>query len=96
MAKVVVTSINLEEQAQIILSLDEKIKELSELRKEKANEIKTLMENAEVTKLKAGSHVFKLSEILRNTVDTKRLKTEFATIYKNLLKSSSYFKFEVV
>lgn len=96
MAKVVVTSINLEEQAQIILSLDEKIKELSELRKEKANEIKTLMENAEVTELKAGSHVFKLSEILRNTVDTKRLKTEFATIYKNLLKSSSYFKFEVV
>lgn len=96
MAQVVVTSINLEEQAGIILSLDEKIAELQELRKEKANEVKALMQEADLTELKAGKHTFKLSEILRNTVDNKRLKLEFSDIYKKLLKSSSYLKFEVV
>ena len=96
MAQVVVTTINLEEQAGIILSLDEKIAELQELRKEKANEVKSLMKEADLTELKAGKHTFKLSEILRNTVDNKRLKLEFADIYKKLLKSSSYLKFEVV
>lgn len=96
MTQVLVTNINLEEQAQIILSLDEKIEELQELRKEKANEVKALMQEANITELKAGKHLFKLSEILRNSVDTKRLKSEFSNIYKMLLKSSSYFKFEVV
>ncbi len=96
MAQVVVTNINLEEQAGIILSLDDKIAELQELRKEKANEVKALMQEAQVNELKAGKHTFKLSEILRNTVDNKRLKLEFADIYKKLLKSSSYLKFEVV
>lgn len=96
MAQVVVTTINLEEQAGIILSLDEKIAELQELRKEKANEVKALMQEADLTELKAGKHTFKLSEILRNSVDTKKLKTDFSEIYKALLKSSSYLKFEVV
>jgi len=94
--KVLVTNLNLEEQAGIILSLDEKIAELQELRKEKANEVKNLMQEANLTELKAGKHLFKLSEILRNSVDTKKFKTEFAEIYKALLKSSSYCKFEVV
>ena len=89
-------SINLEEQAGIILSLDEKIAELQELRKEKANEVKALMQEAELTELKECKHTFKLSKILRNSVDTKKLKTDFSEIYKALLKSSSYFKFEVV
>ena len=96
MAQVVVTTINLEEQAGIILSLDDKIAELQELRKEKANEVKALMQEAQVNELKAGKHTFKLSEILRNSVDTKKLKTDFSEIYKALLKSSSYLKFEVV
>ena len=96
MTQVIITNLNLEEEASIILSLDEKIAELQELRKEKANEIKSLMQEAKVNELKAGKHTFKLSEILRNTVDNKRLKLEFAGIYKQLLKSSSYLKFEVV
>ena len=96
MAQVVVTTINLEEQAGIILSLDDKIAELQELRKEKANEVKALMQEAQVSELKAGKHTFKLSEILRNSVDTKKLKTDFSEIYKALLKSSSYLKFEVM
>ncbi len=96
MTQVVVTTINLEEQAGIILSLDEKIAELQELRKEKANEVKALMQEAKINELKVGNHTFKLSEILSNSVDTKKLKTDFLEIYKALLKSSSYFKFEVV
>ena len=55
------------------------------------------MTEANITELKADSkHTFKLSEILRNTVDTKRLKLEFKSIYASLLRPSSYFKFEIV
>ena len=96
MTKAIFTNINIEEQAGLILSLDQKILELQELRKEKANEVKELMQQANLTELKAGKHTFKLTEILRNSVDTKKLKSEFTEIYKALLKSSSYFKFEVV
>lgn len=92
---VIITNIDLAEQANTILTLDEKIAELQELRKEKANEVKELMTQANVQELKAGKHTFTLKEILRNNIDTKRLKKEFSKIYKDLLKPSSYLKFEV-
>jgi len=82
MTQVLVTSINLSEQASLILSLDEKIAELQELRKEKVNEIRAIMTEANITELKADSkHTFKLSQILRNSVDMARLKKEFKSIY---------------
>lgn len=96
MTTVITTNINLENQANLILSLDEKITELQELRKEKVNEVRAIMEQANLTELKAGKHLFKLSEILRNSLDMKTMKAKYAELYKALLKSSTYFKFEVV
>ena len=97
MTQVLVTSINLSEQASLILSLDEKIAELQELRKDKVNEIRAIMTEANITELKADNkHTFKLSQILRNSVDMARLKKEFKSIYASLLRPSSYFKFEIV
>lgn len=96
MNKVIVTDINLEEQAGIILSLTEKIEELTELKKEKLQEVRTIMEQANLKELPAGNHTFKLSEILRNSLDMKTMKSKYAELYKALLKSSVYVKMELV
>lgn len=95
MAKLITTNINLEDNARVIKSLDAKIAELKELRDEKVAEVKSLMAEADVMELQAGTYTFTLKEITRNNVDTKTLKTKYAEIYKALLKVSSYIKFEV-
>lgn len=96
MTQVITTNIDLEANGQLIKALDSKIAELKELRDEKIAEVKDVMTKANVFELKAGIFTFKLNEITRNNVDTKALKTKYMDIYKALLKTSSYFKFEVV
>lgn len=95
-AQVITTNINLEDNAKVIKSIDSKIAELKELRDEKVAEVKDIMNKANVLELQAGAYTFKLTEITRNNVDTKVLKTKYAELYKALLKVSSYMKFDVV
>lgn len=94
--QVITTNINLEDNAKVIKSIDSKIAELKELRDEKVAEVKDIMNKANVLELQAGAYTFKLTEITRNNVDTKTLKTKYAELYKALLKVSSYMKFDVV
>lgn len=94
--QVITTNINLEDNAKVIKSIDSKIAELKELRDEKVAEVKDIMNKANVLELQAGAFTFKLTEITRNNVDTKTLKTKYAELYKALLKVSSYMKFDVV
>ena len=96
MNKIITTNINLEDNAKVIKSIDSKIAELKELREEKVAEVKEIMNQANVTELKAGAFTFTLKEITRNNLDTKTLKTKYAELYKALLKVTSYLKFEVV
>jgi len=93
---VITTNVNLEENAKVIKSLESKINELKELRDEKIAEVKDIMNQANVMELTAGAFTFKLTEITRNNVDTKTLKTKYAELYKALLKVSSYMKFDIV
>lgn len=94
--QVITTNINLEDNAKVIKSIDSKIAELKELRDEKVAEVKDIMNKANVLELQAGTYTFKLTEITRNNVDTKTLKTKYAELYKALLKVSSYMKFDIV
>lgn len=94
--QVITTNINLEDNAKVIKSIDSKIAELKELREEKVTEVKNIMNKANVLELQAGAYTFKLTEITRNNVDTKTLKTKYAELYKALLKVSSYMKFDIV
>lgn len=94
--QVITTNIDLEDNAKVIKSIDSKIAELKELRDEKVAEVKDIMNKANVLELQAGAFTFKLTEITRNNVDTKTLKTKYAELYKALLKVSSYIKFEIV
>ena len=95
-ATVITTNVNLEDNAKVIKSLESKIAELKELRDEKIAEVKDIMNQANVMELTAGAFTFKLTEITRNNVDTKTLKTKYAELYKALLKVSSYMKFDIV
>lgn len=95
-AQVITTNIDLEDNAKVIKSIDSKIAELKELRDEKVAEVKDIMNKANVLELHAGAFTFKLTEITRNNVDTKTLKTKYAELYKALLKVSSYMKFDIV
>ena len=95
-AQVITTNINLEDNARVIKSIEAKIAELKELRDEKVAEVKEIMNKSNVMELQAGAFTFKLTEITRNNVDTKTLKTKYAELYKALLKVSSYMKFDIV
>ena len=95
-ATVITTNVNLEDNAKVIKSLESKIAELKEFRDEKIAEVKDIMNQANVMELTAGAFTFKLTEITRNNVDTKTLKTKYAELYKALLKVSSYMKFDIV
>ena len=95
-AQVITTNVNLEDNARVIKSIEAKIAELKELRDEKIAEVKEIMNKANVMELQAGAFTFKLTEITRNNVDTKTLKTKYAELYKALLKVSSYMKFDIV
>ena len=95
-AQVITTNVNLEDNARVIKSIEAKIAELKELRDEKVAEVKEIMNKANVLELQAGAFTFKLTEITRNNVDTKTLKTKYAELYKALLKVSSYMKFDIV
>ncbi len=89
-AQVITTNVNLEDNARVIKSIEAKIAELKELRDEKVAEVKEIMNKANIMELQAGAFTFKLTEITRNNVDTKTLKTKYAELYKALLKVSSY------
>ena len=54
--KVLVTELNLEEIAGIILSLTEKIEELTELKKEKLQEVRQLMEEKNLSRKRKTEH----------------------------------------
>lgn len=95
-AQVITTDINLEDNARVIKSIEAKIAELKELRDEKVAEVKEIMNKANVFELQTGAFTFKLTEVTRNNVDTKTLKTKYAELYKALLKVSSYMKFDIV
>lgn len=96
MTTTIITNVNLEDNAKVIKSLESKIAELKELRDEKIAEVKDIMNQANVMELTAGAFTFKLTEITRNNIDTKTLKTKYAELYKALLKVSSYMKFDIV
>lgn len=93
---VITTDLNLEEEAKVIKSLESKIAELKELKDERIAKVKEVMNKANILELQAGSYTFKLTEITRNNIDTKILKTKYSELYKALLKVSTYFKFNIL
>ena len=95
-AQVITTNINLEDNARVIKSIEAKIAELKELRDEKVAEVKDIMNQANVMELQAGAFTFKLTEITRNNIDTKTLKTKYAELYKAMAVLGCIFAVGVI
>lgn len=96
MAKVIVTNLNLEEEVKIIKTWEEKIAELSQIKEEKVNQIKELMEKEQLSELQAGTFTIRLSEVVRNNFNTSAFKKKYLELYNAFIKQSTYKKFSIV
>ena len=96
MAKVIVTNLNLEEEVKIIKTWEEKIAELSQMKEEKVNQIKELMEKEQLSELQAGAFTIRLSEVVRNNFNTSAFKKKYLELYNAFIKQSTYKKFSIV
>ena len=96
MAKVIVTNLNLEEEVKIIKTWEEKIAELSQMKEEKVNQIKELMEKEQLSELQAGTFTIRLSEVVRNNFNSSAFKKKYLELYNAFIKQSTYKKFSIV
>ncbi len=96
MAKIIVTNLNLEEEVKIIKTWEEKIAELSQMKEEKVNQIKELMEKEQLSELQAGTFTIRLSEVVRNNFNTSAFKKKYLELYNAFIKQSTYKKFSIV
>jgi predicted phage-related endonuclease len=90
-------TINLPEEAlEVCMEYDrlsEELKRVEEAKNAAANQLKSYMKEAETGMVGDRKVTWKL--ISKNTVDTKRLKSEQPEIYSSFLKDSSYRRLSV-
>ena len=94
MTTVIITS-NLENEIKDIRALDAKINELKELKEEKENIIKTVMDNAGVEEMSIGSFCVRFQNVVRNNFNTSLFKKKYLELYNAFIKQSTYRKFSI-
>ncbi|MEN2765802.1 YqaJ viral recombinase family protein [Ornithinibacillus xuwenensis] len=91
--KTIDLSFSYKEKLDSLQEIKANIKQLQELAKQTENEIKYELKDAEVGFVQ--NYEVSWKEITSNRVDSKRLKNDFPNIYEQVLKPSSYRKFNV-
>ena len=94
MTTVIITS-NLENEIKDIRALDAKINELKELKEEKENIIKTVMDNAGVEEMLIGAFCVRFQNVVRNNFNTSLFKKKYLELYNAFIKQSTYRKFSI-
>ncbi|MBQ8458828.1 hypothetical protein IJ579_00565 [bacterium] len=94
MTTVIITS-NLENEIKDIRTLEAKINELKELKEEKENIIKTVMDNAGVEEMAIGSFTVRFTNVVRNNFNTSAFKKKYLELYNAFIKQSNYRKFTI-
>ena len=95
MAKVITTNLNLEEEIKIIKTWEEKIAELTQMKEEKINQIKELMDRENLSELSAGVYTIRICNIVRNNFNTSAFKKKYLELYNAFIKQSTYRKFSI-
>ena len=95
MANVVIIS-NLEKEVQDIKTLEAKINELKELKEEKENLVKTVLEEAGVEEMNIGAFTVRFTNVVRNNFNTSAFKKKYLELYNAFIKQSNYRKFTIV
>lgn len=95
MAAIIITA-NLENEIREIRTLEAKIKELDELKKEKEALVKSVLDEAGVEELKTGAFTVRFTNVVRNNFNTSAFKKKYLELYNAFIKQSNYRKFTIV
>lgn len=95
MAAIIITA-NLENEIREIRTLEAKIKELDELKKEKEALVKSVLDEAGVEELKIGAFTVRFTNVVRNNFNTSAFKKKYLELYNAFIKQSNYRKFTIV
>lgn len=95
MATIIITS-NLENEIREIRTLEAKIKELDELKKEKEALVKSVLDEAGVEELEIGAFTVRFANVVRNNFNTSAFKKKYLELYNAFIKQSNYRKFTIV
>lgn len=95
MATIIITS-NLENEIREIRTLEAKIKELDELKKEKEALVKSVLDEAGVEELEIGAFTVRFTNVVRNNFNTSAFKKKYLELYNAFIKQSNYRKFTIV
>ena len=79
----------------ITANLENEIKELDELKKEKEALIKSVLDTAGVEEMKIGAFTVRFTNIVRNNFNTTAFKKKYLELYNAFIKQSNYRKFTI-
>lgn len=96
MNTVIITNTNLEDEIKSIRTLEAKINELDELKKEKEALIKSVLDGAGLEEMKIGAFTVRFTNVVRNNFNTTAFKKKYLELYNAFIKQSNYRKFTIV
>lgn len=96
MNTIIVTNTNLEAEIKSIRTLEAKINELDELKKEKEALIKSVLDSAGVEEMTIGAFTVRFTNVVRNNFNTTAFKKKYLELYNAFIKQSNYRKFTIV
>ena len=93
---IIITNQNLEEEIKAIRTLEAKIQELDELKKEKEATIKKVLDDAGIEELQIGAFTVRFTNVVRNNFNTTAFKKKYLELYNAFIKQTNYRKFTIV
>ena len=95
MTTIIITA-DLEEEIRTIKALEAKLEELNELKEEKVNIIKKVLNDAGVEEMKIGAFTVRFTNIVRNNFNASAFKKKYLELYNAFIKQTNYRKFTIV
>ena len=93
MTTVITTNVNIENEIKAIKQLEAEIKSLSDIKKDKENTIKAIMEQAGIETMDIAGYVVRYTKYLKNQLDTVLLKR--LGLYSKYIKQVQSTKFSI-
>ena len=93
MTTVITTNVNIENEIKAIKQLEAEIKSLSDIKKDKENTIKAIMEQAGLETMDIAGYVVRYTKYLKNQLDTVLLKK--LGLYGKYIKQVQSTKFSI-
>ena len=93
MTTVITTNVNIENEIKAIKQLEAEIKSLSDIKKDKENTIKAIMEQAGLETMDIAVYVVRYTKYLKNQLDTVLLKK--LGLYSKYIKQVQSTKFSI-